>query len=153
VRELALGDTEGSEQLESWSQSELNTTKKLGHRGRVLHGLSPQERPRIIEVRTSTLDVQAADIERIRLLKIDVQGSELCVIAGGLQTLQMTDCLVIEVLLVAGHYEKAATCAELLYEIQRNTPLRLSYMTPPATNAQGVGVWANAIMVPEDLDR
>jgi hypothetical protein len=153
VRELALGDAEGTERLESWSKSELNTTKKLGPQGKVLHGINPQERPRMIEVQTSTLDVQAAAIERVRLLKIDVQGSELCVISGGLQTLQKTDCLVIEVPLAAGCYEKAASCSELLYEIQRNTPLRLSYMTPPAMNSQGIGVWANAIMVPEDIHR
>jgi FkbM family methyltransferase len=148
VRECAIGDTEGEVRLEVWSQSELNTIRSMGERGKTLHGLPHNEVPQHVPVRKSTLDAQLSRVGRVRLLKVDVQGAESDVIDGARETLRRTDCVVIEVLLVAGGYYSGATSAvQLLSKIEGGSSLRLSALYAPAMDSSAQGVWANAVLV------
>lgn len=67
-----------------------------------------------IEVAVSTLDDLCRDegIDRIDLLKVDVQGAEKLLLAGGREALRNTKYLQIEVLFVE-HYRGCALFAEL----------------------------------------
>jgi FkbM family methyltransferase len=147
VRELAIGRSAGKTTLQCWPQSELSTTKKLGVLGRELHGLDIGQMPADVEVRVSSLDDELRQVGEIRLLKVDVQGSELDVVEGASEVLDRTRCLVVEVLLANDYYADSTSCTKLLLEIERRSKLRLSHISRPATDQSGCAIWADAVMV------
>jgi len=51
----------------------------------------------VIEVECVPLDEVLRDVGRVRIMKIDVEGSELAVLNGLRETLERIDCMVIEV--------------------------------------------------------
>ncbi len=59
-----------------------------------------------------TLDFLFAELDRIDLMKIDIQGYEGRAIRGGLETLKRTRALIIEVLF-CHHYEGQSTADEI----------------------------------------
>lgn len=50
----------------------------------------------ILEVETATLDSALAGIERVDLIKMDLEGAEFLALSGGLDVLSRTACLVFE---------------------------------------------------------
>lgn len=60
------------------------------------------------EVNVSTLDSQAADLGRVDLLWMDVQGAEGEVLAGGEDTLERTESIFLEVALAVSPYKGGA---------------------------------------------
>jgi FkbM family methyltransferase len=93
IRELALSDRKGDQNFEKWSQSELSSLKPLSSKGKRIHKIKDVE-PSIECVKVSTLDSELLNIQRISILKIDVQGAEREVLMGALNTLQKVDCLI-----------------------------------------------------------
>ncbi len=84
----ALGDKEGVVNFYLYPNS---------NRGR--HTVLPLYNYKVIQVPITTLDKFSASegIERVKLIKIDVEGFEYMVLKGALKTLEVTDFVVLEV--------------------------------------------------------
>ena len=70
------------------------------------------------EVKVSTLDAEAADLEKIDLLWIDVQGAEGNVLKGAGETLKRVGAIFMEVALVESPYRGALLFPELNATLQ-----------------------------------
>lgn len=96
--QLALGDTEGSLPLNILTESKVSnsfldpraeTWRRVGYATGAIDRLS-------VPVTTVDAYVRAQQIERIYLVKIDVQGYELHVLRGAEQSLQKIDHIFVE---------------------------------------------------------
>lgn len=87
---------------------------------------------RTVELTTRTLDSVAADVPGPLFLKIDVQGAELKVLAGGAATLARADLVQLEVS-VLPYNEGAPTMLEVLAHMDAHgfAPYDLSGITRP----------------------
>lgn len=142
----AVGAAPGETTFNVTRVSELASIRPLTARGRSIHGV--EEQPlRVETVEIVTLDDVLRDVERVSLLKIDVQGYEREVFAGARQTLERVDCLVCEVMYERDYYERAASFPELLKLLEETTPLRLVTISTPSLTREGLGAWADAIFV------
>jgi FkbM family methyltransferase len=94
-----------------------------------------------IEVPTTTLDDLVGDRE-VAALKIDVQGAELDVIAGGENALQRTAAVLMEVTFVS-HYEGDATF-QLLNTAMVERGFDLIALSEPGWSPEGVATWSDA---------
>jgi FkbM family methyltransferase len=74
--------------------------------------------PESFSVNVSTLDEEAAKLERIDLLWVDVQGAEGKVLAGGTQTLSRVAAVFLEVWLTQPAYEGGALFPEINSRLQ-----------------------------------
>lgn len=79
VRSVALGEKVGVTHMSTLDMDDLNFVTTEG-----------------VEVRMSTLDTELENIERIDLLKIDVEGYEKCIFDGAVETLTKTDKIYFE---------------------------------------------------------
>lgn len=96
-----------------------------------------------ITVRTAPLD-ELVD-GPVRVLKIDVQGAELKVLAGGEETLTRTDAVIVEGLL-AEHYRGGSSFAALYQELTRRE-FALWDLDEPFRDAEGRALWLDAAFV------
>jgi FkbM family methyltransferase len=126
--------------------TELSSARPLTVRGRAAHQL-PASPSRSIEVPVVALDEALRHLDEITVLKIDVQGGELDVLAGAGAVLQRTRLLIVEALYRRDYYEGAATFDELYEHITATTPLRLWTMSEPGIAPDGTPMWADAIFV------
>jgi FkbM family methyltransferase len=87
VREVALSDFDGTAQLHLGRQSGSHT----------LLSNQPGRDVGVITVRTTTLDsiLQTLSVARVDVMKIDVEGAELSVLAGARQTLLANPGIVL----------------------------------------------------------
>ncbi|MDQ7038666.1 MAG: FkbM family methyltransferase [Aquificota bacterium] len=85
---VALGNGEGTANI--YLYKDIN-------RGR--HSLLPLYNYGVAEVEMTTLDkfIEARGVERVKLIKIDVEGFEYMVLKGAEETLKRTDFLILEV--------------------------------------------------------
>jgi FkbM family methyltransferase len=97
-----------------------------------------------IEVEVTTLDDLLGD-EAADVLKIDVQGVELDVIAGGERTLRSARAVLLETNFVS-YYEGDATFGPL-HEAMQERGFRLANIAPPATGEDGTALWSDACYV------
>lgn len=79
VRSVALGEKVGVTHMSTLDMDDLNFVTTEG-----------------VEVRMSTLDTELENIERLDLLKIDVEGYEKCIFDGAVETLTKTDKIYFE---------------------------------------------------------
>lgn len=93
-------------------------------------------------VTVSTLDELARDLAAVDLLKIDVQGAERDVLAGGAETLAKTHWLLIEANL-RSHYEGDLLLPEL-HELLVGMGLELAGISQPRIEA-GVALWCDVL--------
>lgn len=112
-RQLALGESPGSATFHELP---------LGGNGSLLppdperwSRMNQMEASRVTtyDVKVSTLDQQTADLPKIDLLWMDVQGAEGHVMKGGSETLRRTESIFLEVALVPSPYEGAMLFPEL----------------------------------------
>lgn len=94
-----------------------------------------------IEVQTSTLDEVVGDRE-VAALKLDVQGAEMDVLAGGQRALERTRSVLLEVTFIS-HYEADATFPRL-DEAMRDLGFELTAFSEPGRNDAGIVTWADA---------
>lgn len=94
-----------------------------------------------IEVPTDTLDALVGDRE-VAALKLDVQGAEMDVLAGGRQALERTRAVLLEVTFVS-HYEADATFPRL-DAAMRDLGFELTAFSEPGFNDDGIVTWADA---------
>jgi FkbM family methyltransferase len=93
------------------------------------------------QVETTTLDRLVGDRD-VAVLKLDVQGGELDVLRGGVETLQRTAAVLLEVTFVS-HYEGDASFQRLNEEMVERG-FDLVGLSQPATTREGVTTWADA---------
>lgn len=144
--QAAVGAERGVATLNIEAQSELSSIRTLSARGRRIHALEGAATERV-SVPLVTLDTALAGEDEVSLLKLDVQGYESEVIAGGREVLARTRCLVTEVMYERDYYDGASACLDLTRRIEEASPLRLSCISPPALAHDGLGAWADAIFV------
>jgi FkbM family methyltransferase len=106
-----------------------------------LYPESPVAVTEAIEVPTSSLDELVGD-RRVSVLKLDVQGGELAVLAGGEKTLACTDAVLAEVLFQP-HYEGDAGFAGL-HEALIALGFELFDLSEPDRVGEGPALWADA---------
>lgn len=94
-----------------------------------------------IEVPTDTLDALVGDRE-VAALKLDVQGAEMDVLAGGRRALERTRAVLLEVTFVS-HYEADATFPRL-DAAMRDLGFELTAFSEPGRNDEGIVTWADA---------
>ena len=118
VFERAVGSTAGSGELKVMEDPVFNSLRQpTGH----VRDLYPSTF-RVLEtvqVEVQTLDTLLADVPRVKLLKIDVQGFEREVLAGAAAVLRRTDFVLMEVNFKP-HYEGEAGFFELDTIMQRH---------------------------------
>jgi FkbM family methyltransferase len=96
-----------------------------------------------MEVPLVTLDGVLSSVDRIGLLKIDVQGFELEVLKGAVDVLQRTNAVLLEINYVP-HYQNAVSFEDLFSFLQeRNFTLR--GVSAPFGDRYGAPLWADAI--------
>lgn len=96
-----------------------------------------------IEVPLVTLDSVLAEVKRIGLLKIDVQGFELQVLKGSVEVLRRTDAVLLEINYVP-HYEDAVSFEEL-FAFLTEMGFALRGVGAPYGDRHGAPLWADAI--------
>jgi FkbM family methyltransferase len=106
-----------------------------------LYPESPVAVTEAIEVPTSSLDELVGD-RHVSVLKLDVQGGELAVLAGGEKTLARTDAVLAEVLFQP-HYEGDAGFAEL-HGALVDLGFELFDLSEPDRVGEGPALWADA---------
>lgn len=130
------------------SATELSSAKRLTARARTDHKLPPLP-SRTLRVPVVSLDEALHDLPQVSLLKVDVQGGELDVLAGANAVLQRTRMLLIEALYRSDYYEGAATFDELHAFLTARTPLRLWAVSEPGVAPDGTPMWADAVFCAE----
>lgn len=102
-----------------------------------------------ISVPMVTLDTAIPDHVEIGVLKLDVQGFELEVLAGAIATLGRTRAILVEVNYVR-HYEGGAVFDEIYAEL-RTRGFRLFGVSAPFCGVNAEPLWADAVFVNEGL--
>lgn len=106
-----------------------------------LYPESPVDVVETVEVPTTSLDELVGE-RPVSVLKLDVQGGELAVLAGGERTLARTDAVLAEVLFQP-HYEGEAGFAEL-HEALVGLGFELFDLSEPDRVGEGPALWADA---------
>jgi FkbM family methyltransferase len=109
-----------------------------------LYPESPVAVTETVEVPTSSLDELVGD-RPVSVLKLDVQGGELAVLAGGARTLEQTAAVLLEVLFQP-HYEGDAGFAPL-HEAMVALGFELFDLSEPDRVGHGPALWADASYV------
>jgi FkbM family methyltransferase len=101
---------------------------------------------RRLEVDVTTLD-EIAGSDEVAVVKIDVQGSEMDVLSGGIATLRRAQAVLLEMTFIS-HYESDATFGPLHDEMTRQGFKLISASDPARTIPDGVCTWTDACYVP-----
>jgi len=112
----ALGETPGKVSFNENAFHQTNSILPSNRQGEEYVGPAVTEHQRKIEVEMTTLDAfcRQTSVERIDLLKVDVQGFELSVLKGAQETLaaRRIGCLVLEISFIP-LYQNQATFHDL----------------------------------------
>jgi FkbM family methyltransferase len=98
-----------------------------------------------VTVPAVTLDSVVGD-QDVTLLKIDVQGAELGVLAGGARTLERTRAVIIEIVFVS-HYEGDSPFPDLNRRME-SLGFVLHGVGDPQRTPDGTAMWGDACYVP-----
>jgi FkbM family methyltransferase len=104
---------------------------------------------REVNVPVRRLDDYTRDIDRIGIFKLDVQGFESQVVAGGERTLAKTDCMIIEVN-YESHYE-GDTTFDGTHRLLADRGFRVYAISAPWFSEDGHPMWADAVYVRNGL--
>lgn len=104
---IGLSDEEGNVSFFLNKLSHLGSLKKVNTSSKDSLGFAADAPNDVHEITVSTLDLffQRESLQKINILKIDVQGAELEVIKGAIESIKNTDLIVIEINLF-DFYEK-----------------------------------------------
>ena len=129
IHNVALGAQEGSLPFYQMAQSDMNSLFKPTTDARQTYGdIATIENT--IQVPVKTLDTLAANLVKVNLLKLDVQGFEQHVLRGGTDTLRRTDAIILELNFVS-HYQ-GDLCFHELDSMMNDLGFALSNYSPPA---------------------
>lgn len=109
-----------------------------------LYPESPVAVTETVEVPTSTLDELVGD-RRVSVLKLDVQGGELAVLAGASRTLARTEAVLAEIVFQP-HYEGDSGFGAL-HEAMSGFGFQLFDLSEPDRVNEGPALWADASYV------
>ena len=143
ITETAAGDKTGSARFNRMSNPELNSLRQPAE-GVVDLYPEPFQIKDQIDVTVQPLDAIAADLGRVSLLKIDAQGFEREILAGGREVLCRTDIVLLEVNF-RPHYEGEADFYELDACMKRNGFCLANYSRPKGGKRQAL--FADAVYV------
>jgi hypothetical protein len=90
-----------------------------------------------------TLDTELAAVERVGLLKLDVQGYELHVLRGATEVLRRTDAILVEVNYYE-HYEGAASF-DTVHRFLADAGFALTGVSQPFMTGEQIPAWADAV--------
>jgi FkbM family methyltransferase len=103
-----------------------------------------------VDVRKVSYDQLVADEKEISILKLDIQGAEMAMLAASRTGLQKTKCIIMEITFTS-HYEGDSGFSELhQFMEQRNFGL---YRLSPAYHRGGRILFADAVYVCEEMLR
>jgi len=103
VHNFAIGEKKGTVTISDEDADDQNNINinKIGHK-----------------VKSALLDDFTAELEKIDLLKIDVEGYELFVLQGAVETLKKTECINIEI--SEEHFSRFGySCSDVITEIMK----------------------------------
>jgi FkbM family methyltransferase len=120
VRKLALSNQPGSTTFYEMDQPGNGSLLKPDPKGWAEMTQWKSAGMRSFEVELSTLDREAAQLSRVDLLWMDVQGAEGLVLAGGNETLRRTRAVFLEVALTQSPYEGTVLFPEIATRLQRD---------------------------------
>jgi FkbM family methyltransferase len=103
-----------------------------------------------VDVRKVSYDQLVADEKEISLLKLDIQGAEMAMLAASRTGLQKTKCIILEVTFTS-HYEGDSSFAEL-HRFMEEKQFGL-YRLSPAYHRGGRILFADAVYVCEEILR
>lgn len=114
--------------------ADIETCNPKRHRGGAAHVITDPEKPQFKPQRVPLLSIDQFAIEQLSLIQLDVEGFELPVLEGGLETIRANSpVIVVE--------DKRDKCVEFLKEIGYVQTARLGldyvYMTPEAADEFG----------------
>ena len=145
----AIGSRPDMVDMTVQEHTELSSLLPISERTLSIHGIG-QSTERTVRVPVTTLDQELASKREISLLKVDVQGYEHEVFAGGREILQRTGVVVMEVTYTPVYLgdKQFGEIHELLVE---TSPLRLWGISAPSVSDDGRPIWADAVFVHKDL--
>lgn len=141
----AVGRCEGSLELHVTANSRMASGLRPEARMDAAYASDDFAVTEKITVSMVTLDSAIPDDVEIGLLKIDVQGFEIEVLAGAASTLQRTRAILAEVNYVQ-HYENGATFNEIYTELHA-LGFQLFGVSAPFMSTKAEPLWADAIFV------
>ncbi len=141
----ALGNKEGYVEMNVHPMHQLSSVLTLRDEIRAVHGIE-QDIASQIQVPVRILDEDLRDQAEISLLKIDVQGYEPQVFAGGPLVLRRTRALMVEVT-YSSYYHGDVQFDELHRLISSIAPFKLWGISAPHCDAAGKPMWADAVYV------
>jgi FkbM family methyltransferase len=139
----AVADTEGEATLHVARDSTFSSLLPSARGLADLYG-DKARTANTITVPVTTLDRLVAGAQ-VSLLKLDVQGAELRVIAGGEKTLANTQAVLVESN-VAEQYEDASDLGTV-YSALTQRGFTLWDLTPPDRSSEGRPLWLDAMYV------
>lgn len=144
VRECALAAEAGNHRLRLMSSGDFNSLlDPVGELDDFYGEIAPTGEA---VVAVETLDRLLAEVDRVSVLKIDVQGMETAVLAGGEETLRRTDAVIMEVLFVH-HYEGDRLWHELVPDLEGRGFYFHRFGTIWNSPQTGRALWADAVFV------
>jgi len=149
VHQLALGSEPGTLTLNVTATSTFASLLSPLESVRKYYGAHNMEVAERVAVRVETLDNVVRDMQRIDLIKLDVQGFERQVIAGAGQTLGRARALLVEANFVP-HYETEDTFSTIT-ELLKEHGFELWDLSPPFRAASGRALWCDAVYVQRSL--
>jgi FkbM family methyltransferase len=96
-----------------------------------------------VQVPQVTLDRELAAVERVGLLKLDVQGYELQVLRGAADVLRRTDAVLVEVNYF--QFYDGATTFDDVHRLLSDAGFALTGVSPPVMNGEQVPTYADAV--------
>jgi FkbM family methyltransferase len=150
IVDCAVGSSPGTARFRIMSDSLFNSF--LPVRGDIKDRYGHVVEHEAIEVEVRTLDEIAGEVDRVSILKIDVQGAEWDVFDGGRETLAKTSIVVLEANFIS-HYEGDACFDKLHARMSEEFGFELyRYMNP--YHQGGQVLFADALYVrPDELKR
>ncbi len=141
----AVGRTEGSLELHVTANSRMTSGLRPEKGIHSAYSNGDFSIAETLTVPTITLDSAIPHEVTVGLLKLDVQGFEIEVLAGAVSTLQRTRSILIEVNYIR-HYENGAVFDDI-YEELRQSGFRLYGISEPFGSTSNQPLWADAVFV------
>jgi FkbM family methyltransferase len=137
----AVGREPGTGILHRFSASDLNSLRPANPTLSAAIPLAVEDGA--IAVPVTTLDATLSDVDRVDVLKIDVQGNEADVLAGSCGVLSRTSCVIIETTFLP-QYEGAPTFGEV-HALLTDAGFFFHGFTRIARRSDGAAIWSDAI--------
>jgi FkbM family methyltransferase len=140
----AAGAQTGTAEMHAFASSDFNSMLPLDLSLRQRYTHIGNERTITVEVRR--LDDLLADVARVSLLKLDVQGYEMSVLDGGRETMRRTAAVLVEANFVP-HYRGGVLFDGLHRRMTDEFGFTLHNLAPGTYGRDGQLIWTDAVYV------